>query len=292
MQVEYILTLQMLFGIHSSFMKRAYANRELSKCNSMMDLRAICSRAGIALSDDSLTNAHTRACGILDESKNLGIVVLSIFDDAYPALLKSIKNPPLLLHVRGNISALNKKSVAVVGARDMSAQGSRAAYDIGETLADLDIVVVSGLALGIDTQAHLGCVRGDGTTIAVLACGLDAITPASNAAFAQEIVNAGGSLVSEYPIQTTPTKNLFIQRDRIISGICSGVVVVECEFSSGTMHTAQYCIEQSRSLACVAFGENIELSGNKYLLSRGDTFRISADSNRLHHDVSVFIKRL
>ncbi|MDR2158738.1 MAG: DNA-processing protein DprA [Treponema sp.] len=173
---------------------------------------------------------------------------------AYPPLLREIFDPPVLLFYRGTLPGPDRPLAAVVGTRHPSAGALAQAYDIGRSLGALGIPVVSGLALGIDAMAHRGSLEGGGKTVAVLGSGCDEVYPASNRALARRILENGGLLLSEYPPGTGPRKWHFPARNRIIAGLCRGVLVVEAPVSSGALITARFALEQNRDLWVASSG--------------------------------------
>jgi DNA processing protein len=166
----------------------------------------------------------------------------------YPPLLGEIYNPPFLLYYLGRLPDPEKPAAALVGTRRPSPAASAQAYSLGRGLARAGIAVVSGLALGIDAMAHRGCVDGGGVTVAVLGSGLDELYPASNRLLARRILESGGALLSEYPPGTKPYRWNFPERNRIISGLARGTVIVEAPERSGALHTARFALEQGRDL--------------------------------------------
>jgi DNA processing protein len=177
-----------------------------------------------------------------------GIEYVSYADPRYPPLLREIWDPPALLFYRGALPDPEKPLAAVVGTRRPSGHGAAAAYDLSKALARGGIPVVSGLALGIDAMAHRGNLEGDGATLAVLGSGLDLVYPAANRMLARRILETGGALISEYPPGTEPRKWHFPARNRIISGLARGVLIVEAPLSSGALITAQFALDQGRDL--------------------------------------------
>ena len=168
-------------------------------------------------------------------------------DERFPGLLRQISNPPLLLYVDGNPDLLHLPSLAIVGSRNPTKGGERNAYEFAHHLATLGFTIVSGLAQGIDTAAHRGALAAGGTTIAFLGHGIDRIYPASNKKLAEEIA-ASGALVSEFPLGTHPGKENFPQRNRLISGLSLGTLVVEAARRSGSLITARLAAEQGREV--------------------------------------------
>ena len=167
----------------------------------------------------------------------------------YPNKLKQIYDPPAKIYILGNKELLYKKSVAIVGARKSTIYGRKIAYNISKELNKKGVVIISGLALGIDTYAHLGALEGG--TIAVLGSGIDKIYPKENIELARKIVKNGGCIISEYPIGTMPQKQYFPQRNRIISGLSNGVLVVEATKKSGALITADFALEQGKEVFAV-----------------------------------------
>jgi DNA processing protein len=169
-------------------------------------------------------------------------------ETGYPPLLGEIYDPPFLLYYMGRLPDPEKPAAALVGTRKPSPGASAQAYALGRGLAKAGIAVVSGLALGIDAMAHRGCLDGGGVTVAVLGSGLDELYPLSNKNLARRIVESGGTLVSEYPPGTKPYRWNFPARNRIISGLARGTVIVEAPERSGALHTARFALEQGRDL--------------------------------------------
>ena len=173
---------------------------------------------------------------------------LVTFDDPrYPPALAEIPDPPLLLYVSGRVELLAQPLIAVVGSRNASVQGRVDAESFAAALSGAGLCVVSGLALGIDTAAHEGALRRAGSTIAVVGTGLDRVYPARNRALAHRIA-AQGCIVSEYPLGMPPLAANFPRRNRIISGLAAGVLVIEAAAQSGSLITAQLAAEQGREV--------------------------------------------
>jgi DNA processing protein len=179
-----------------------------------------------------------------------GVQVLTWDDETYPTHLRNVFNAPPVLYVRGSIDKRDEWAVAVVGTRRASVYGKEAARLIASGLSQAGVTVVSGLARGIDTTAHRTALEAGGRTIAVLGCGLDIIYPRENARLAAEIVEKG-ALVSEYALGTRPEARNFPPRNRIISGLTLGTVVVEAGRSSGALITADFAADQGREVFAV-----------------------------------------
>ena len=167
----------------------------------------------------------------------------------YPEKLKNIYDSPKKLYVIGNKNLLYKKGIAIVGTRNATAYGKKVAYDFAKELSENDIVVISGLALGIDTYAHIGALKGG--TIAVLGSGIDQIYPKENVELAREILKNNSCIISEYPLGSKPESLHFPQRNRIISGLGEGVLVVEANKKSGALITAEFALEQGKEVFVV-----------------------------------------
>ena len=173
--------------------------------------------------------------------------LVTFHDPRYPPALAQIPDPPLLLYVSGRLDLLTQPLVAVVGSRNASVQGRVDAESFAAALSGAGLCVVSGLALGIDTAAHEGALRGAGSTIAVVGTGLDRVYPARNRALAHRIAEQG-CIVSEYALGTPPLAANFPRRNRIISGLAAGVLVIEAAAQSGSLITAQMAAEQGREV--------------------------------------------
>ncbi len=182
--------------------------------------------------------------------EKMGLTVLSARDRDYPENLKEIYDPPVILYIRGKILPGDKYSLAVVGSRRASHYGLQAAMSISRQLAGRGFTVVSGLARGIDGRSHRGALLGKGRTIAVLGSGLGNIYPPEHQELADEIA-ASGAVISEFPIRMVPERQNFPLRNRIISGLSLGVLVVEAAQRSGALITAQQAMEQGRVVMAI-----------------------------------------
>ncbi|MBE0601105.1 MAG: DNA-protecting protein DprA [Firmicutes bacterium] len=180
-----------------------------------------------------------------------GIELLFMDDERYPALLRSIDDPPYLLYCMGDLAVLQPPSVAVVGTRHPSGYGADMAKSIASTLASAGVCVVSGLAIGIDSNAHKGALAVRGKTAAVLGSGLSVPYPPENVGLFHEILSAGGAVLSEYPPDARPHSYHFPHRNRVISGLCRGIVFVEGRVKSGGMITVRTALDQGREVFAV-----------------------------------------
>lgn len=178
---------------------------------------------------------------------NIGIITIQ--DKDYPEKLKNIYDSPVILYYKGNKALINhSKIVAMVGCRECSEYGKHISKKFSYELAKKDICIISGMAKGIDSYSHLGCIGAGGKTIAVLGSGIDQIYPKENTILYNQILKTGGLILSEYVIGTKPTKLNFPARNRIISGLSDGVIVVEAKEKSGTLNTVDFALEQGKDV--------------------------------------------
>jgi DNA processing protein len=219
----------------------------------------------------------------LSAMARLSVELLTWSDERYPALLREIADPPCALYLRGTLSSADRISVAVVGTRRASGYGRDSAGKLCGDLARAGVTVVSGLAVGIDTAAHRGALAAGGRTLAVLGCGIDVPYPAANARLREEIV-AGGALLSEFPMGSGPEPWHFPARNRIVSGLTLGTLVVEGDMKSGALITAEFASEQGREVFAVP-GEvrNMRAVG---------PHRLIQDGAKLVHDVEDILLEL
>ncbi|MBF6567984.1 MAG: DNA-protecting protein DprA [Candidatus Binataceae bacterium] len=220
----------------------------------------------------------------LCELPRIGARLVRWTDSEYPVHLREIADPPPYLFVRGKLPAEQTRYIAVVGARAASEAGRHMARRLGLGLAAKGFTVVSGLARGIDTEAHQGALDAQGRTVAVMGCGIDVIYPAENRKLAEEIVAADGALISELPVGTPPVAENFPGRNRILSGLSLGVIVVEAAERSGSLITARTALEQNRQVFAVP---GSPLSGR----SRGSN-RLLKEGARLVECVEDVIEEL
>ena len=214
---------------------------------------------------------HLRAgAGVMEAEREvaaadkLGCRLVAYGGPDYPPLLKQIADPPLVLYVRGDAALLARHAVALVGTRRPTAYGSSVAHRLASDLAQRQLVIASGLARGVDSAAHRGALEVNGKTVAVLGCGVDVTYPRENKRLADQIVETG-ALVSEFPLGTSPQPENFPIRNRIISGLSLGVVIVEAAEYSGSLITARLASEQDREVYAVpgnitsaqSFGPNL-----------------------------------
>ena len=198
-----------------------------------------------------------------------GCQVMTLYDAAYPQCLKEIDTPPLVLYIRGELTLEDSLSISIVGSRDAKDYGRKVGYRLSYQLAQHGLTVVSGLAKGIDTSAHRGALEAGGRTIAVMGSGLSFIYPAANSDLAEKITEAG-ALISEFPMGVKPKPRNFPRRNRIISGLTLGTLVVEASNRSGALITARLAGEQGREVFAVPGEIFSELStGTHKLINNG-----------------------
>ena len=188
---------------------------------------------------------------LFDTLERSGCRAIPRISDDYPSLLNEIYDPPVTLYVRGDCSLSPERSFAIVGSRHCTRDGQRAAREIAAQLAVEDVVVVSGMARGIDTCAHEGSLSADGKTIAVLGCGPDVVYPPENEQLVDQILDRGGAIISEYIPGTKPAPGNFPARNRIISGMTQGTLLVEGAKKSGAMITVNFALDQGRDVFAV-----------------------------------------
>jgi DNA processing protein len=215
------------------------------------------------LTEEGILEMLEKAEGIIEQtcSVNRGSVLNY---SEFPNSLRMMDDPPLLLHCLGNTSLIGMPGTAVIGTREPTSYGEKAAHQFGGILTQHNQVVVSGLALGCDTGGHLGCLNKNGKTIAVLAHGLDSIYPSQNRDLAKRILSANGLLVSEYSFGTSVRAPYFVERDRLQAGLSNQVIVVETGIKGGTLHTVGFA--EKNGIPVFALDHPEELQSNKQVL--------------------------
>ncbi|MBK9214523.1 MAG: DNA-protecting protein DprA [Chloracidobacterium sp.] len=214
---------------------------------------------------------HERAADELERVKKLGGDILILDDGSYPSMLREIADPPPVLYAKGDWQACaDQPCIGVIGSRTCSTYGENAAEMLGRDLASRGITIVSGLARGIDAAAHRGAIRGQGRTIGVMGTGLDRYYPRENTKLVHEIIGSGGCIVTQFPLGTPPLAEHFPFRNRIISGLSYGVLIVEASERSGSLITARLAAEQGRDVMAVPGNITSGNSfGTNYLIKSG-----------------------
>lgn len=213
--------------------------------------------------------AENEAEQLIDHCGREEVTIIPSYSKSYPPLLAQIDNPPLQLFVKGDVSLLKTDAIAIVGARAATSYGVEMATRFAGELARRNYTVVSGMATGIDAAAHFGCLEAQGRTIAVLGCGVNRVYPPQNQKLYRRLADSG-ALVSEYPLDTEPDAFRFPARNRIISGLSLGVMVVEAAKRSGSLITAQLALEQNREVFAVPGRiDSFKSAGTHNILQQG-----------------------
>ena len=221
----------------------------------------------------------------MEQLSRLNIKVITIGSPNYPPLLKKIYDPPSVLYVRGQLQKEDELAVAVVGSRKMTRYGREVTENLVQNLVAHGLTIVSGLAFGVDLASHQAALSAGGRVIAVLASGVDTITPTSNTFLAERILNEErGAIISEHPLRTTPLKHFFPVRNRIISGLALGTLVIEATEKSGTAHTARAALEQGREVFAVP--------GSIFSPLSTGTHRLIKDGAKLVNSVEDILEEL
>ena len=229
---------------------------------------------------DAINQDHAQALARMQQD---GITMVTMADAAYPARLRAIPDPPLLLFVKGTLPPPESQALSLVGSRSASPYGRHVAAELACALAQRGFVIISGMALGVDAAAHEGCLRAGGVTIAVLGSGVDRVYPLEHQQLYHRIA-AAGAIVSEFPPGTPPARTNFPVRNRIISGMSLGVIVVEAGEKSGALITADHALEQGRDVFAVPGSVNSTQS-------RG-THRLLRDGAKLVESVDDILEEL
>ncbi len=235
-------------------------------------VEALCGAKGVGR---TLAEGVRRQADVVDvgaeeaRAAELGARIVSFVDPEYPEPLKSIHDPPLALYVRGTLLPSDRHAIGVVGSRSCTHYGTQVADRLSFQLAKQGYTVVSGLARGIDAAAHGGALKGKGRTLALMGTGIDQVYPPENAKLAEEIVG-NGALLTEFPVGFKPTRQSFPQRNRLISGLSRGVLVVEAARGSGAMQTVDEANEQGRLVFAVPGRiDNPSAGGCNFLIKNG-----------------------
>lgn len=258
----------------------------LNNCDSFEDLVSEIMKNS-KFSDDDIDRAIQNAINLYDDVNNDSeIHVITVFDENYPKKLMVMENKrPLILYVKGNVDALTKPNISVIGTRKPSVESQSFEQELVKSIVnDSNRVVVSGLALGCDKIAHQTTVDENKITIAILPSGINVIKPATNKKLAQNILETGGCLVSEYEPDTKVFRGNYVERDAIVAAFCDATFVVECGVKSGTMHTVNAAIDYNRQIYCYS-PEEKSFDGNEFILKNNkDAIKVD--------DIDGFCKNL
>ncbi|WJF91469.1 DNA-processing protein DprA [Paraburkholderia bonniea] len=254
-----VRTLLELFGLPDAIFGQSFA--ALASATSVATARAVLNEPG--------PDFYVRVEALCLWCATPGNALLTLADPAYPPALLNMADPPPLLYAKGRIELLQRKSVAVIGSRNATAQGISDAFWFSGEFSRAGLAVVSGLALGIDGAAHRGALAGPGGTVAVIGTGADIVYPASHLALSSEIASTG-VILSEWPLGTPPRAAHFPQRNRLIAGLASGVLLIEAAIRSGSLITARLANEMGRDVFALPGSIHAPLSrGCHQLIKQG-----------------------
>lgn len=241
---------QKVFSLLSKY--HSFENIFSANYSSLIDVEGINKiLAGKILSSEARLNSSLENLDKeLESVEKIGARLITFWDNDYPELLKNIYFSPLILYIKGSHEVLKTDSIAIVGTREPTNYGKSVAEKFAQELAMNNLTIVSGLARGIDSIAHSATIKKSGKTIAVIGCGLDFIYPPENKKLYEEISN-NGCIVSEYELGTKPDAQNFPRRNRIISGLSHGTLIVETKINGGAMQTAAYALDQGREVFAV-----------------------------------------
>ena len=221
------------------------------------------------VNDFSKNEILDKAENIIKKSKEHEIGILSLFDKEYPFNLKQIDNPPYILYYKGDLKKLRRNSISIVGTRNPTKESKKYAFDIASKLSALNITVVSGMAKGIDKEAHLGAISSLVNTAAVLGNGIDIVYPSENVKVYNKLIESG-IVISEFEVGRKPDRMNFPRRNRIISGLSYATIMVEASSKSGALITVDYALNQGREVYIAPYDEKLkEYFGNHKLYKEG-----------------------
>jgi DNA processing protein len=270
--IFYWLALSLTPGLGSILIKRLLDRFKTPEAvfraplKDLLKIEGLGEKVARKIQEGPLEKVVKRELSLLEEVKGR---IVSLKGDDYPKRLKDIYDPPAVLYVRGELRNEDELAVAVVGSRKTSPYGRWITEKIGQDLACHGVTVVSGMARGIDSVAHKGALQGGGRTIAVLGCGIDVIYPSENRNLFYQIIEHG-AVLSEFPMGSPPEGGHFPRRNRIISGLSIGVVIVQASAGSGSLITAGYALEQGREVFAVPGNVGAEGSrGTNQLIKEG-----------------------
>lgn len=243
-----LLALSMLRGVGPAALRMALnvANFSGKSAEALaIEVPRLMGAAQPSLWSEALEKAEVQ----VEQAEKAGARILSVLDLEYPALLKATKDDPVILFVKGRFAKVPAQSAAVVGTREPTKHGVLIAERISQFFAENGWSVVSGLALGLDATAHSATMKAGGHTVAVLAHGLHTVAPTKHKSLAQEILDTGGALISEYAFGVSPRPEFFVKRDRIQAGMAQGVVMIQSDLKGGSLHASRASLDYGRWLA-------------------------------------------
>ncbi len=270
--IFYWLALSLIPGLGSILIKRLLERFKTAEAvfrapmKELLKIEGLGEKVASEVLKGPFEKAVSKELSLLEEVQGR---IVTLKDDDYPNRLKDIYDPPALLYVRGELRKEDELAIAIVGSRKTSPYGRWITEKIGQDLAHHRVTVVSGMARGIDSLAHKGALQGGGRTIAVLGCGVDVIYPSESRNLFYQIIEQG-AILSEYPMGSPPEGGHFPRRNRIISGLSIGVVIVEASAKSGSLITAGYALEQGREVFAIPGNVGAETSrGTNQLIKEG-----------------------
>lgn len=236
---------------------------------------------------DKINEAKSKAEEQIEICKQKNVNIISITDDSYPQLLKEITGPPIVLFVAGNLQPGDVISISIVGTRRITQYGHRATEHFASEFANNGIIVTSGLATGVDSIAHSATLKTNGITYAVIASGVDSISPTDANLKAEKIIEKGGAVISEYWCGTPAQRAYFPQRNRIISGISKATLIIESADKGGALITAKFAFDQQRELYALPGSVFSEKSRGTNNLIRDSFAKIAVDPSQILQDLGI-----
>lgn len=258
--------LNLISNFHFPIRVFSATKNELSQVNLISKILA----KRIQIASNKLWENEKLFADEIDNLKSNGFDLITFFDSNYPKILKNIYSPPIFLYIWGKLIEEDDYALAVVGTRRPTAYGKKITEKISSHLSMNKITIVSGLARGIDSIAHRTALKNNGRTIAVIGSGLDNIYPSENNTLAKEI-SQSGAVISEFPLGTKPDKQNFPRRNRIISGLSLGSIIIETDLNGGAMQTAAFALDQNREVFAIPGNlESPQSEGTNRLIQKGE----------------------
>lgn len=278
---ELIITLTLIKGLGRKTINKIIRQGELNHLNSseIIDyLNNINLKIKRIITKEELKYANEIAKRAIHICDIENIKISTLLDKDFPQKLKNIDDNPVIIYSKGDYNNLNDKGVAIIGSRNPSLHGVNVSYKISSILSQKNYTIVSGLANGCDTFAHLGSLDTYGKTIAVMPCGLDMVYPNNNCDLFKRIINNNGCVISEYPPSQAVSKYRLIERDRLQSALSEGIIVIETTENGGSLHTVNYAFDQNKIVSCYKHNKNYSnlktVKGNIKLLQNDEVIPI------------------